>query len=368
MTPRKKILVCVGTRPNLIKITQFERAFQKYPNLDFILLHTGQHYDDKMNNVFFEELGIKKPDIQFTLKGGSQTQVIAQIMEKFEAACQEIQPDLVMVPGDVNSSFACAFVANRLGIPVAHIESGLRSFDMSMPEEVNRILIDDVSSIHFVTEESGVKNLEKLGFKDSIKFVGNSMIDTLVQYKDKINEDPVLRNNNLIKKEYALVTFHRPSNVDNEQDLTHLVQVLSEISIKIKVVFPIHPRTIKNIKKFGLLEKLNEIENLVQLPPQGYLSFLNLAKNAKLVITDSGGIQEETTFLQVPCLTIRQNTERPITYKIGTNTLLPFEVNQIVKYFSQVMNETYKKGEIPDFWDGNTSDRIAETINDYFQV
>ena len=363
---QKKILVCVGTRPNLIKITQFERAFQKYPKLNFILLHTGQHYDDKMNNVFFEELGIKKPDIQFTLEGGSQTQVIAQIMEKFEAACQEIMPDLVMVPGDVNSSFACAFVANRLGIPVAHIESGLRSFDMTMPEEVNRILIDDLSVLHFVTEKSGVENLEKLGFKNSINFVGNSMIDTLVHYEEKINDDPVLNNNNLLEKEYALVTFHRPSNVDNEKDLTHLVQILSEISQKIKVVFPIHPRTIKNIKKFGLLEKLNEIENIVQLPPQGYLSFLNLIKNAKLVITDSGGIQEETTFLQVPCLTIRPNTERPITSEIGTNTLLPFDANEIVKHFNLIMSNNYKQGQIPPRWDGKTSERIIESINNFF--
>ena len=287
-------------------------------------------------------------------------------MPKFEVACSEIKPDLVMVPGDVNSSFACAFVANRLGVPVAHIESGLRSFDMSMPEEVNRIFIDDLSVLHFVTEKSGVENLKKLGFDSSISLVGNSMIDSLVAYKDLIDASSVLEEAKLVSKEFGFVTFQRPSNVDNEKNLKELLSMLCRISKHLKVVFPIHPRTIKNMEEFGLEDELNSIENLVQLPPQGYLDFLNLINNAKLVITDSGGIQEETTFLKIPCLTIRPNTERPITCEMGTNTLLSFDEELIIEYFTRILNETYKMGEIPELWDGHTAERIAQKVNEYF--
>ena len=364
----KKVLVCVGTRPNLIKITQLEKAFQKYKYLEYILLHTGQHYDSKMNDVFFDELGIKKPDFQFKLNGGSQIQVIAEIMQKFELSCNEIQPDLVIVPGDVNSSFACAFVANRLGIPVAHIESGLRSFDYSMPEEINRILIDQISSLHFITEPSGIQNLKNEGFSEkTLQYVGNSMIDSLVGYNQLIDKSTVLEEKNLNKGEYALFTFHRPANVDNAENLGKLISLLKKISEKKKVVFPVHPRTLKNIVAFGLDGAFKSIENLVKLEPQGYIDFLNLIKNSSFVITDSGGVQEETTFLQIPCLTVRPNTERPITIEKGTNKLMPFEEQEIISEVNIILNGNFKKGEIPNLWDGQTSLRILKELDSFFK-
>jgi UDP-N-acetylglucosamine 2-epimerase (non-hydrolysing) len=364
----KKILVCVGTRPNLIKITQLEKVIQKYNYFDYILLHTGQHYDNKMNDIFFEELGIKKPDFQFTLKGGSQIQVIAEIMQKFENVCNEIKPDLVIVPGDVNSSFACAFVANRIGIPVAHIESGLRSFDYSMPEEINRILIDQISSLHFITEPSGIQNLKNEGFSEkTIKYVGNSMIDSLVGYNQLIDKSPVLSEQNLKKNEYVIFTFHRPVNVDNATNLSKLINLMKKVSEMKKVVFPIHPRTLKNIVAFGLDGAFKSIENIVKLDPQGYIDFLNLIKNSSFVLTDSGGVQEETTFLQIPCLTVRPNTERPITIEKGTNKLMPFEEEEIISEINIILNGNFKKGEIPNLWDGQTSSRILKEIDAFFK-
>jgi len=325
---KKKVFVCVGTRPNLIKITQLEKAFLSYPNLEYILLHTGQHYDKKMNDVFFEELGIKKPDFQFQLEATTQIGVICEIMRKFQIVCETEKPDMVVVPGDVNSSFACAFVAQRAGIPVAHIESGLRSFDMTMPEEVNRILIDDISALHFVTEKSGVENLKKFGFTDSIKFVGNSMIDSLVAFKNIIEKSTIEKELGL-SNNYCVFTFHRPVNVDNKENLTKLLDLIENTSQFLEVVFPVHPRTIKQIKAFDLYDRFEQISNLKTTEPLGYIPFLKLITKANFVITDSGGVQEETTFLQVPCLTIRPNTERPITVEIGTNILLAFNREQI---------------------------------------
>lgn len=364
---KKKILVCVGTRPNLIKITQLDKAFNDCKRLEYILLHTGQHYDKQMNTVFFEELGIKKPDIQFSLSKQGHIGVITEIMQKFEAACTEIEPDLVVVPGDVNSSFACAFVANRLDIPVAHIESGLRSFDQTMPEEVNRILIDNLSSLHFVTEKSGIENLNKEGFTEkTIKFVGNTMIDTMVKFNPLIDASKVLDDNKLEKNKYAIFTFHRPLNVDSSSSLEKLVELIKSVSLKIKVVFPIHPRTANSLKKYGLFEELGQLSNINILEPQGYIDFLSLIKHAKLVITDSGGIQEETTFLRVPCLTVRPNTERPITCEIGTNKLLEFKNNIILKEVIKIIEGNAKAGQIPDLWDGKASGRIAKEIEFFF--
>lgn len=366
---KKKVLVCVGTRPNLIKITQLEKAFLNYPNIEYILLHTGQHYDTQMNDVFFNELGIKKPDIQFSLNASSQIDTICQIMLQFEKTCLSVKPDLVVVPGDVNSSFACAFVANRLDIPVAHIESGLRSFDVTMPEETNRILIDKLSSIHFVTEPSGEFNLLKEGYSSStIKMVGNSMIDSLIAFKTNIDNSTILEKHKLAPLSYSLFTFHRPINVDNEKNLRKLLLLIKGISETTHVVFPIHPRTRKNISLFHIEEEIESIKNLTLIDPLGYLDFLKLIKNSAFVVTDSGGVQEETTFLKIPCLTIRPNTERPVTVTIGTNTLLNFDLDEISKQVSLINNGMYKLGETPNLWDGQTSERIVKEIALFLQT
>ena len=359
----KKVLVCVGTRPNLIKITQLERCFRGYPAIEYKLLHTGQHYDYNMNDIFFQQLGVKAPDVFLNINQGSQIEVISQIMKKFEGFLLEYKPDLVMVPGDVNSSFACAFVASRHNIPVAHIESGLRSFDMTMPEEVNRILIDNITELFFVTEPSGEENLLKENKNaKKIRYVGNSMIDSLVTFMPLIDKSEIRKNINA--HDYYLVTFHRPANVDDFQNLKIVADILTEISKKRKVVFPIHPRTRKRFHEFGF-ENVIENENIIITEPLGYLDFISLVKNAKAVITDSGGVQEETTFLGVPCVTLRQSTERPVTVAEGTNTMCELEVKTLVAILDSIDNGSYKKGTIPKFWDGKTSEKIAGEVNDF---
>lgn len=361
----KKILVCIGTRPNLIKITKLEECFDKYPNLEFRLLHTGQHYDYNMNEVFFEQLGIKRPDRIFKLEGGSQIQTIAEIQTKAEEYMLEYKPDLVVVPGDVNSTFACALAASRNGIKVAHLESGLRSFDRSMPEEINRILTDDLADLFFVTEPSGLKHLREEGKpEEAIKYVGNTMIDSLVKFADTFEASDILDRLSVEAKDYITFTFHRPGNVDNQENLTALVEVIQSISANRKVVFPIHPRTKKNLEKFGLDSKLDS-SNIIFTHPLGYIDFMKLIKESKAVITDSGGIQEETTFQQVPCLTVRPNTERPVTVDEGSNTMMSLDKDAIIEKVEDIENGTYKKGAIPKYWDGNASDRIVAAIDDF---
>lgn len=363
----KKVLVVVGTRPNLIKITKFKECFDKHPDLDLKILHAGQHYDYQMSEIFFEQLGIPKPDCIFKLEAPTAVGKIAEMMVKFEEFVTDLQPDLVLVPGDVNSSMACGIAASRLGFKVGHIESGLRSFDRTMPEEINRLIIDELSDLFFVTEPSGVKNLtnEKKD-KGNVHFVGNTMIDSLVQFQPVFEKSDILDKLKVEAKNYFVFTFHRPGNVDDLEKLTELVSVIKGISQDNKVVFPVHPRTRKNLADNGLLDQLQN-ENIVITEPVGYIDFMKLIGNSIGVITDSGGIQEETTFMQVPCLTIRPNTERPITNEIGTNTLLPLDQDQILKYVKQISDGTYKKGEIPENWDGNATDRIVEVIKDYLK-
>ena len=361
----KKVLICVGTRPNLIKITKFHKVAKNYPNLSFHLLHTGQHYDYKMSEIFFEQLGIPKPDHIFKLETSTQVEKIAEMMVKFEKYVEDLQPDLVLVPGDVNSSMACGIVASRLGIPVGHIESGLRSFDRSMPEEINRLLIDELSDLFFVTEPSGLKHLKAEGKPlDKIHHVGNTMIDSLIQFKPVFEESTVLEENALEKGKYFVFTFHRPGNVDNTKKLKSLVNLILKIAEHQKVIFPIHPRTKNNLEKENLMASLQH-ENIVLGGPLGYIDFMKLISDSLGVITDSGGIQEETTFMQVPCLTIRPNTERPVTSDIGSNTLLPLDENIIFEHAQSIIQGTYKKGEIPEFWDGEATDRIVQVIEKY---
>jgi UDP-N-acetylglucosamine 2-epimerase (non-hydrolysing) len=358
----KKILICVGTRPNLIKITQFDKFLKKHHDIEYKLLHTGQHYDYNMNSIFFEQLGIREPDIFLNISQGSQIEVIGQIMVGAEKFMKEYKPDLVIVPGDVNSTFACGFVARYLGIKLAHLESGLRSFDITMPEENNRRLVDSISDYFFITEPSGVENLknENVPF-DKLHYVGNTMIDTLVHSLAKINENEILADFKLKPESYFLFTFHRPANVDTESELKKLVEIIARISEKMPVVFPVHPRTRKRIAEFGLQE-LCERDNIHFSDPLGYFEFMKLVKSSKAVITDSGGIQEETTFLGVPCLTIRKNTERPVTITQGTNTLLDLEVDLVIKHVDLIINNNYKTGNIPDLWDGKATERIVEII------
>jgi UDP-N-acetylglucosamine 2-epimerase (non-hydrolysing) len=333
----KKILICVGTRPNFIKVTQFKKLAPEF-NLDISLLHTGQHFDHQMSQVFFDELKLDKPDIYLDAQGNTQIEMMADIMCKFEKELLNLNPDIVLVPGDVNSSLACAIVASRNGYKVGHIESGLRSFDRDMPEEINRILIDDLSDLFFITEQSGIDHLLNEGKEnDKLHFVGNTMIDSLVAFSEHIDTSSILKTLN-IKDSYGLLTFHRPSNVDNLESLTELVMTIEKISEELTFVFPIHPRTEKNLIKFDLMERVRSISNLVITSSLGYLDFMKLVKNAKIVITDSGGIQEETTFLQVPCLTVRENTERPITIYEGSNKLLPLLSTEIHEEMKKAIN------------------------------
>ena len=356
----KKILICVGTRPNFIKVTQFKKLAPQF-DMDIKLLHTGQHFDHQMSQVFFDELKLDKPDIYLDAQGNTQIEMMADIMCKFEKELLILNPDCVLVPGDVNSSLACAIVASRNGYKVGHIESGLRSFDRDMPEEINRILIDDLSDLFFITEQSGMDHLLNEGKENyKLHFVGNTMIDSLVAFSEHIDASSILNTLN-IKDSYGLLTFHRPSNVDNLESLTELVRTVERISEELSFVFPIHPRTEKNLMKFDLMERVKNIPNLVITKSLGYLDFMKLVKNAKIVITDSGGIQEETTFLQIPCLTVRENTERPITISEGTNQLLPLNHLKISRELKTVIKNEVNS-MIPVKWDGKSTVRIMNVL------
>ncbi len=361
---QKKILTVVGTRPNFIKITQFEKEFAKYPNeFEFRLLHTGQHYDRAMSKVFFEQLQLREPDYYLGIGAGQPSVQMGQIMVQLTEVMNEWRPDLIFVVGDVNSTFAAAITANKMGVPIAHLESGLRSNDLAMPEEINRLLTDRITDIFFVTEQSGLDNLHADGHGDgAIEFVGNTMIDALVAFTPDIEAAPVLEDLGVSEGEYALLTMHRPRNVDFEDQLRKMIQMITFIGGKFPVVFPVHPRTRKRLEQFGLIDEFNAIPNLVQSGPMDYLSFQKLIAKSKVVVTDSGGIQEETTFRQVPCLTIRPNTERPSTITLGTNILLDFDLPKIELHINEIEAGTFKQGEIPPYWDGKSTQRIVERL------
>ncbi len=364
----RKVLTCVGTRPNFIKITQLERCFKKYSDIEYKLLHTGQHFDENMSKIFFDELKIKKPDIFLNAKGETSSEMISSIITKMEEFLTTYRPDIVMVPGDVNSSYACAYAANKLNIPVAHIESGLRSFDNTMPEELNRIKIDDIAELLFVTEPSGIANLHNEGkVKNKIHFVGNTMIDTLIAYRQNIEKSDILNKINRHNKPLAAITFHRPANVDNPANLEKITDLLIQLSGIYTIVYPIHPRTRKNLNKFNLEDKISGNENIILLEPLGYLDFMKLVKESAVIITDSGGIQEETTFIGIPCITVRPNTERPVTITEGTNTLIDLEIKLIMNEVDKIAKGKYKTGKIPELWDGKSSERIVDIISEYFK-
>ncbi len=361
----KKILSVVGARPNFIKIAPLAKAFKKYrKEVRHLLCHTGQHFDKRMSEIFFDDLQMPKPDFYLGVGGGSHAGQTARIMLEVEKVLAAEKPDLVIVPGDVNSTLAAALVASKMGIPVAHVEAGLRSFDKTMPEEINRIVTDVVSDFLFVTEHSGMHNLRDEGMDDDrIFFVGNTMIDTLDSNYDAVEAHPVTDELGLDKGKYIVATFHRPSNVDDRESLGALMETLGRLAKERTLVFPVHPRTRKNIAAFGLEKKIPK--GLTLAEPMGYIAFLSLMRYAELVITDSGGIQEETTYMGVQCITVRKNTERPVTIDVGTNHLVGVSMEKVEKSAMDILGGTTKPGRIPEMWDGKAAKRIARIIMDH---
>ena len=358
-----KILVIVGTRPNFIKITQFRKAAAAY-GMDLKIVHTGQHYDDKMADVFFRQFGLMPDFFLDTDTSGNREEMISNISSALVTLMEKTyRPDLVMVVGDVNSTLAGALAAKKLNLKLAHIESGLRSNDLSMPEEINRIETDKITDYYFVTEQSGLENLTNEKVKDdSVFFVGNTMIDTMVAFKNEIENSRVIEHLNLEKNRFVLMTMHRPATVDDENGLKKLLNILQLVNKSYKIVFPVHPRTVKNLEKFGLKKDFDALSGMIFCEPLDYFAFQKLIKYSRFILTDSGGIQEESTFLQIPCLTLRPNTERPVTCDLGTNTLVPFDTQIILEFISQIEKGSYKSGRIPPLWDGRASERIFECL------
>lgn len=358
----KKIISVVGARPNFMKVAPIHKAFQKYNGtVKHLICHTGQHYDKKMSKVFFEDLEMPQPDFYLGVGSGSHAEQTANVMIEFEKVLLKEKPDLVIVVGDVNSTVACSLVAAKLHIKVAHVEAGLRSFDRDMPEEINRLLTDAISDYLFVTEETGLENLENEGIpKEKVFFVGNVMIDSLVYYLPKTEKSNILNEYDLKPSNYILVTLHRPSNVDSKEFLENLVKLFDVLSKERKIIFPVHPRTRKNLSDAGYDAKINK--NIILTEPIGYIDFLTLTKNAELIITDSGGIQEESTYMGVQCITVRDNTERPITVKIGTNQLIGTDLKEVEEAALKILNGNLKSGIIPELWDGKAAERITDTL------
>ena len=394
-----KIANVVGARPNLMKIAPLMWEMQKSSSIDPVLIHTGQHYDKALSDIFFTQLSIPPPDHYLGVGSGSHSHQTAQIMLRLEALLTELKPDLVLVVGDVNSTVASALVATKLHIFLAHVEAGLRSFDRTMPEEINRVVTDSVSHMLFVTEPSGIENLRQEGIRHFINdgkpihkvsgsslddcrkelkesyssrfgaYVGNVMIDTLLSIIEKAGKEAKI---NLPVMDYALLTLHRPSNVDDPKAFERIISAVSQLALKLPVIFPCHPRTQKRIREFGMDHYFNPIQpdewiqsdhfKIMLLNPLGYLEFLKLMAHAKMVLTDSGGIQEETTILGVPCLTVRENTERPVTVTEGTNMLVGTDPDKILGSAEDILSGKVKKGRHPELWDGMAAERIVRIL------
>jgi UDP-N-acetylglucosamine 2-epimerase (non-hydrolysing) len=353
-SPATHVLHVVGARPNFMKVAPVVRALETHTGVDQTLVHTGQHYDANMSDVFFRQLGIPAPDVNLAVGAGSHASQTAEIMTRFEPVVLERDPDLVLVYGDVNSTVAAALVCAKLSVPVGHVEAGLRSFDRSMPEEINRLVTDQLADLLFTPSEDGDLNLQREGVPpEKIHRVGNVMIDSLVRLLPEASRCSA----NGFPESYALVTLHRPSNVDDGEALEKLLRSLLEISRQLPLVFPVHPRTRRRITEFGL-----QSDQLQLLDPLPYVEFLALQSNARVVITDSGGIQEETTYLGVPCLTLRDNTERPVTVSMGTNILVGQDENKLCREISKILNGQAKRGTIPPLWDGHAGERIADVL------
>ena len=365
-----KFISVVGARPNFMKVAPLHRALLPHADkVRHLICHTGQHYDEKMSKVFFEDLELPQPDIYLGVGSGSHAEQTARVMVEFEKVLLEEKPDLVIVVGDVNSTLACSVTAAKLHVPVAHVEAGLRSFDRDMPEEINRMVTDVIADYLFVTEEAGLINLKHEGVHDDkVFFTGHVMIDSLAHYREKAKLSPVLADFHLLPKAYTLVTLHRPSNVDVKENLEKILTVFEQLAHETRFLFPVHPRTRARIAEFGLQERFDAIGTLTLCDPIGYLDFLKLMDNAALVLTDSGGIQEETTWLGIPCVTMRESTERPVTADVGTNEVVGLDIALAVEKSRAALNGRAKHGNIPELWDGHAAERIVEILLDRFVV
>jgi UDP-N-acetylglucosamine 2-epimerase (non-hydrolysing) len=363
-----KVINVVGARPNFMKVAPIVAAMKKRPS-DFLplVLHTGQHYDASMSDAFFTDLALPQPDVHLGVGSGSHAVQTAAIMERFEPVVLKEQPDWVLVVGDVNSTIACALVCVKLGIKVAHVEAGLRSRDRTMPEEINRLLTDQIADLLFTPSADADQNLLAEGIpRERISFVGNIMIDSLFTNLERARKSNIKSEMGLEERQYAVLTLHRPSNVDNPETFERILSALEAIAFDLPIVFPVHPRTMKTIAQFGLNDRIAASKNIRLVEPLGYLDFLNLYSTARLVLTDSGGIQEETTALGVPCLTLRENTERPITVEMGTNVIVGTDTRKIVSEASAILNGSRtKETRQPPLWDGHTAERILAVLIDF---
>jgi UDP-N-acetylglucosamine 2-epimerase (non-hydrolysing) len=359
-----KVIGITGARPNFMKIEPIFRALDTEPDrFSTWLIHTGQHYDDRMSKIFFRDLGLRQPDIDLGVGSSTHAQQTAAIMVELERIMVELEPDLVLVVGDVNSTMAAAVTAAKLHIPIAHVEAGLRSFDRSMPEEVNRVVTDALSTYLFTPSRDADRNLIREGIPENhIFFVGNVMIDTLQRFLRISEKSPIFTDLGVEESQFALVTLHRPSNVDDSQVLDNILRAFAEIQETLPIVFPVHPRTEKQIRFFGFQSITDKLPNLQLIPPLGYIDFLALEAKAKFVLTDSGGIQEETTALGIPCLTMRHNTERPVTVTHGTNQILGTDKDKIVAAANKILNGHPVNGQVPERWDGCAAERIVAIL------
>jgi UDP-N-acetylglucosamine 2-epimerase (non-hydrolysing) len=364
-----KVINVVGARPNFMKMAPIIEAMNRYPEaFDPILVHTGQHYDERMSQSFFVDLGMPKPDIDLEVGSGSHAEQTARIMVEFEKVCLREKPDLVIVVGDVNSTMACTITAKKLGIKVAHVEAGLRSRDMSMPEEINRLCTDVLCDYLFTTDHFANENLLAEGVSpDRMIFVGNVMIDTLLKHRELARGLGLVEKWGLPYGGFATLTLHRPSNVDESLIFKGILEALHQVAQEIPIIFPIHPRTRKRVEQFGFGDYFSDTEKprgLWMTEPLGYLDFLHLNMNALMVITDSGGLQEETTVLGVPCITLRNNTERPVTCEMGTNFVVGNSRDDILRHASKVLNGAVPRGRVPEKWDGKAAERIVDFLRD----
>ncbi|OIP84267.1 MAG: UDP-N-acetylglucosamine 2-epimerase [Porphyromonadaceae bacterium CG2_30_38_12] len=367
-----KLIIVAGARPNFMKIAPLMHALKGHKTIQAVLVHTGQHYDVKMSGQFFEELNIPTPDINLEVGSASHAVQTARIMEGFEKVCIDAKPDAVLVVGDVNSTAACTLVASKMGIKTIHYEAGLRSNDRTMPEEINRLVTDAISDVFITTSVDADENLLKENIStEKIFMLGNLMIDSLVanlakaestemKFKLLNKEKTIEFGTDFMPQQYGVMTFHRPGNVDDKESLTKLVHLWGEISEKVPLVFPVHPRTYKNIQLFGLQELIDSYHQLYFIEPLGYMQFIHLVSRSMFALTDSGGIQEETTYLNIPCLTVRPNTERPVTVWEGSNTLI--KLDEIAAEVQRILDGNGKTGTTPRYWDGDTAVRIVKVL------
>ena len=364
-----KIINVAGARPNFMKIAPLMDAFNAAENIEPLLVHTGQHYDKRMSQLFFDQLGIPEPDVNLAVGSAGHAVQTAEIMKAFEPVLTGYRPDVVLVVGDVNSTIACGLVAVKLGVKLVHVEAGLRSFDRRMPEEINRVLTDAISDLLFCTEASGVDNLRNEGVgEEKVFLVGNVMIDTLLKNRSRADDSTILVDLGLEDRKYAVLTLHRPSNVDDPGAFGRILDAVEVIQREAPIIFPIHPRTSKNLRAGDLWARVETMSGLRLIEPLGYLDFLKLMSSAAAVMTDSGGIQEETTILKVPCLTLRDSTERPITAEAGTNTVVGTDTERIISAWRAALAGRGRKAKTPPLWDGKAAQRITKILCDKIQV